>query len=293
MRQNQSEFTANQMIVAETRATVEAVARHYDELDMFYREIWGEHVHHGLWLTGNEDSSRAVMQLVEAVAGRAQIWPGAAVCDVGCGYGATARWLARKFGAQVTAVTVTPRQFDYAIALEPESANPIYILCDWLKNELAAGAFDVLIAIESIEHMRDKQRVFREAARVLKRGSRMVVCAWLASENPARWQEAQLLRPICEEGRLPEMATETELRVLMEAAGFGVERFEDLSACVQRTWLICIGRTLKEMCRRPEWRRFLLDGKSDNRVFALTMFRIWVAYVTGAMRYGMFTARLP
>jgi tocopherol O-methyltransferase len=47
------------------------------------------------------------------------------------------------------------------------------------------------------------------------------------------------------------------------------------------------------MCRRPEWRRFLLDGKSDNRVFALTMFRIWVAYVTGAMRYGMFTARLP
>ncbi len=26
-----------------------AIADHYDALDPFYRSVWGEHVHHGLW----------------------------------------------------------------------------------------------------------------------------------------------------------------------------------------------------------------------------------------------------
>ena len=33
---------------------VRGVAVHYDTLDQFYREIWGEHVHHGYWRTGHE-----------------------------------------------------------------------------------------------------------------------------------------------------------------------------------------------------------------------------------------------
>jgi tocopherol O-methyltransferase len=40
------------MIVPRTVQTAESVARHYDTLDRFYREIWGEHVHHGLWRGG-------------------------------------------------------------------------------------------------------------------------------------------------------------------------------------------------------------------------------------------------
>ena len=27
----------------------EEVADHYEDLDRIYREVWGEHVHHGLW----------------------------------------------------------------------------------------------------------------------------------------------------------------------------------------------------------------------------------------------------
>lgn len=39
----------------EERASLEAgVAGHYDALDVFYRDLWGERLHHGLWLTGRE-----------------------------------------------------------------------------------------------------------------------------------------------------------------------------------------------------------------------------------------------
>ncbi len=56
-----------------------SVADHYDELDTFYRDICGEHLHHGLWLDGNETSELAVAPLVNLVADCAQITRGARV----------------------------------------------------------------------------------------------------------------------------------------------------------------------------------------------------------------------
>ena len=41
------------------------VAGHYDELDAVYREIWGEHVHHGLWRTGRESVAEATHALAD------------------------------------------------------------------------------------------------------------------------------------------------------------------------------------------------------------------------------------
>ena len=46
------------MIVPRRAMATSDVADHYDELDVFYREVWGEHVHHGLWRTGREPAAR-------------------------------------------------------------------------------------------------------------------------------------------------------------------------------------------------------------------------------------------
>ena len=278
------------MIVPSVHTTTASVALHYDELDVFYREVWGEHVHHGLWLGGSESAERAVVQLIEHIAARAHIREGDAVCDVGCGYGGTARVLAKEFGAVVTGISITPRQIEYA-QRHPESQSPSYRLGDWLTNDFPADTFDAVIAIESTEHMSDKQRAFAEMARVLKPGGRLAVCAWLADEDAKPWQIRHLLGPICSEGRLPGMGTETEYREFIRGAGFAIDGFEDLSARVHRTWPICIWRVFVGCLRRPEWRRFLVNEDNANRVFALTMFRIWLAYATGAMRYGLFAAR--
>ncbi len=55
------------------------VARHYDTLDGLYRAVWGEHVHHGLWPSGDP------ADLARLVADRAGIGPGDRVADDGCG----------------------------------------------------------------------------------------------------------------------------------------------------------------------------------------------------------------
>ena len=58
------------MIEPKEVQTAAAVADHYDELDPFYREIWGRHVPHGYRATGRKTSQAAAEALVDLLAER-------------------------------------------------------------------------------------------------------------------------------------------------------------------------------------------------------------------------------
>jgi tocopherol O-methyltransferase len=267
--------------------TSSAVAEHYDELDEFYRDIWGDHVHHGLWLRGTETHREATLELVRRVATRARIGRGTKVCDIGCGYGATARMLAADYGAEVTGVTVSPAQFQYA-ETQPASGVSV-VLGDWLRNPLEDASFDAAIAIESSEHMPDLAGFFEQAARILRPGGRLVICAWLAHHRASSVQRRFLLQPACREGRMAHIGLFSEYRGLFERNGFRMEQEEDVSQEVKRTWPLCAGRFLARLASEPRYLRFLFNRHRRNRVFALTIFRIWLGFETGALRYGILT----
>lgn len=269
------------------------VARHYDELDGFYRELWGEHVHHGLWLTGRESVEQAVRQLVDHVVREASIGPGSAVCDVGCGYGATARQLAAEHGAEVTAITVSAHQHRYAQAQASTEGSVTYLLQDWLRNELPDETFDAVLFIESLAHMRDKPKALAEAYRVLRPGGRLVACTWLAADSVPGWARRYLLEPICQEGQLPGLPSAIDVRQKLETTGFASPSFDDLSDRVQKTWTVIIGRVLRGLLTRSDYRRYLLDRAQQNRRFALTPIRLWLGFRTGTFHYGLFTAQKP
>jgi tocopherol O-methyltransferase len=281
------------MIYPRISQTGQDVAAHYDGLDRFYREIWGEHVHHGLWRSGRESAESAVRELIDVVARHAQIKAGQVVCDAGCGYGGTARILARDYGAQVIGLTISRAQHAYATGLDPSASNPVYLLRDWCDNGLSAEQCDAVIAIESSEHMADKEAFFAEAFRVLKPAGRLVVCAWLARPGARRFEVSWLLEPICREGRLPSMGTADEYAALAERAGLELINLSDVSRAVKRTWPTCAWRAIKRLFQEPDYRRFLFLGDNPDRLFALTLFRIWLAYETGSMRYGVLTAQKP
>jgi tocopherol O-methyltransferase len=281
------------MIVPREPQTSAAIAEHYDELDPFYREIWGEHVHHGLWVTGRETPDQADEALIAHLADRLALKAGQHVCDIGCGYGATAEWLAENHGVHVTGITLSSAQLRQAQHRATGSSLLHFMEQDWLANTFEDGVFDHMIAIESSEHMPDKQRFFNEAYRTLRPGGRLAVYAWIARDDTRPWEERLLLEPICREGRLPGMGTEPEYREWAERAGFTVDGFEDLSAKVKRTWSLCVGRVAKKIVTHSHYLRYLLDARSRNRIFALSLPRIWLAYTIGSMRYGFLTAHKP
>lgn len=274
------------MIVPSALQTREDVAAHYDELDRIYRDIWGDHVHHGYWRTGNESTQEATEALVELVAEKLRLSSGQRLCDIGCGYGATAEHLAHRHGVEVTGLTVSVEQFRVA---SQRRAPLRFILRDWLSNGLPDQAFDRACAIESLAHMPDKQRFFDEASRTLRPGGRLVVCAWLASADASRFEVRHLLEPICREGRLPGMGNRAEYSRMAANAGFIEQDFEDIGTQVRKTWSICAARLLRRFLTNYSYRRMLLDREVRNRRFLLSIARIMAAYRTGAMGYGVFT----
>lgn len=92
---------------------------------------------------------------------------------------------------------------------------------------------------------------------------------------------------------MPGMGTAAEYVSLAASAGFALLDHQDVSRQVSRTWTICAKRLAHRLVTDAPTRRFLLDGNARNRVFALTLLRLIVAYRTGAMRYGIFTFRRP
>jgi tocopherol O-methyltransferase len=271
-------------------ADIAAVAAHYDDLDDLYRSLWGINLHHGYWITGKESPDEAVANLTRLVARQAALKPGDRVCDLGCGYGAAAILWHRDIGAHVTGITISEKQYRYAKLAAAGDARLDFILGDAQETALSSASFDVVTAIESSEHMRDKAKLIIEAHRLLRPGGRCVIAAWLTRDRPNFWESRYLLDPICREGRLPSMASAAEYRSMLVAAGFHDIQVSDLTRQVKHTWSVCAGRVIARFLRDPSFRRVLSDPRFTNRIFAKTVFRIWLAYQTGSMSFGLFAA---
>lgn len=273
--------------------TAESVAAHYDDLDAPYRDLWGEHLHHGLWMYSDQTPEDAARALVDLVAGFAEIRAGHAVADAGCGYGATAQILAHEYGARVVGYTVSRVQARWAQSRCHAETDPQVVLGDWLANGIPSQSQDAVLAIESVEHMVDRDAFFEQAYRVLRPGGRIVLCAWLARDHAPSWARRHLLEPIVREGRLASLPTARMHEESLARAGFRDLERRDLTRNVQRTWSVCFVRLIRRALRDHAFRRRFLSQSNEGRAFAAAIPRIWIAYRIGAMGYEIIRARKP
>src|SRR3989338_811509 len=63
----------------------EKIIEHYDLVSPYYHSLWGEHLHHGFWVTGKETKEEAQLALTKHLAETAHIKSGSEILDVGCG----------------------------------------------------------------------------------------------------------------------------------------------------------------------------------------------------------------
>ncbi|MEM7602744.1 MAG: methyltransferase domain-containing protein [Verrucomicrobiota bacterium] len=273
------------------------VASHYDELDWFYRDAWGEHLHHGYWKLGSESATAAIVQLQQEVADLAEIRPGDQVCDIGCGYGAAAMSWAKTRGAMVTGITISERQWEDASRrarqLGPKIPRPSFLHGDWLENSLKSNHFDAVVSIECLSHVENKPRFLEEASRVVKPGGAIALCVWTARRNVPRWAERRLLEPICREGRFAGLATREELEKLIAASGMQIESLQEIGPEVKKTWRVIFGRLVKRVLMRREYREFLWKQLCGDRRLVFTVLRVWIAFEAGMLNYALVKARLP
>ncbi len=216
---------------------------------MFYRLLWGRHIHHGLW-TADESPAVAQQNLTETLASLAQVRPGQTVLDVGCGMGGSTMYLAR-LGCQATGVTISPVQRRWA-AWESRwrglAVNTRWLCADADFVEFPDASFDVVLSIECTEHLFDKPQFFRRVAQWLRPGGRVAICAWLAGDRTDA-AAVDRVREICEGFFCPSLGTSVDYQSWLTDAGLQMDHALDWTERVAQTWKICEARVRRSGVR--------------------------------------------
>ena len=261
------------------------IIEHYDLVSPYYRELWGQHLHHGYWETGAETKEEAQAALTAHLAQAAQVTNGAAILDVGCGFGGSSIYLADKYQATVTGLTISPVQASMAQqAANDANATAQFLVMD-ADNITLSDKFDVVWSIEAISHFTNKFGFFTRATEMLKPGGTLALIDWFKqTELPAARHRAYIA-PI-ERGMLVELETVTNYAEMIRVAGLDVTHTDDLSQRCSKTWEISAdlikNRALWKLAsdKGIEFIRFLRSFRSMRKGFA-----------SGCFIYGMLVAR--
>jgi len=133
------------------------IATHYDLSNEFFA-LWldsGMNYSAGLFRSARESLHQAQVNKLERICRRLRLQAGHRVLDIGCGWGAFAIHAAREHGCQVTATTISERQFDEASRrIEAAGVADRVELLQSDYRELE-GRYDRVVSIEMVEAVGD------------------------------------------------------------------------------------------------------------------------------------------
>jgi len=263
------------------------IIKHYDVITPFYRSLWGEHIHHGYWIRGDESKERAQVQLIEHLARLAHVKPGSDVLDIGCGIGAGSLHLAKTYNVKATGITISRVQIEMANkAAAAEGRNVQFLLMDAEAMDFR-NQFDLLWCVESISHFERRKEFFASAAELLKPGGTFAIIDWFQKANLTPSEIRKFIAPI-EKGMLARLETMDDYESCLTSNGLKIMHREVLNENCAKTWDLCI-----DILRDKElWKIAVQHGAAFVR--HLRAFQAMRAgYASGNFVYGLFVASSP
>ncbi len=144
-----------------------SVAAHYDLGNDMYAAMLGPTMTYSCAYWRDASTLDAAQDAKhELIARKIGLEPGHHVLDIGCGWGAFARFAAERYGARVTGVTLSAAQADVARARSADL--PVEIRLQDYRE--VTGAFDRIVSVGMFEHVgpRNYRTYFDTTARLLK-----------------------------------------------------------------------------------------------------------------------------
>jgi tocopherol O-methyltransferase len=263
------------------------IVEHYDVVSPYYQSLWGENIHHGYWIRGDESKEEAQNQLTEHLAQLANLQTGCTVLDIGCGFGGSSLYLAEKYKARATGITISPVQ----VKMAQKAAAAAHLEAQFLLMDAEAldfpQPFDLLWSVESISHYHDHPAFFINAARFLKPGGVFALTDWFKKPGLSSAQTRKFIEPI-NRGMFVELETMDDYESHLLASGLQIVHREDISRQCAKSWDI----GLNVIRQKSFWALAAKMGK--DFVANLKSFQAMRAgYASGTFVCGLFVARKP
>lgn len=176
--------------------------------------------------------SRGKLATVEQ-ARLAGLRPGMHVLDIGGGLGGPARTLAAEFGCRVTVLDITAaycRAGEMLTARTGQQARVTFHCASALDMPFEPESFDVVWTQHCSMNIEDKERLYREAHRVLRAGGRLATYEIVAGPI----QPIHFPVPWASDPALSFLRPAAAMRLLIKDAGFEELVFDDKSDIARR-----------------------------------------------------------
>lgn len=213
-----------------------AIIKYYDSCEIDYKLIWklNKHgaMHFGLWDDRVRTFSQALIRENEVLAQIAKITKEDYVLDAGCGVGGSSVFLAKKIGCKVVGITLSEKQISSAkeFARKNDAADLVnFQIADFTKTNFEHGTFDVIWAIESVCHAYNKEDFVKEAARILKKGGRLIIADWFASKEDFSEKEKVLMKKWLNGWAVNSLDTQERFWEYLEKSNFKNIKFCDVT----------------------------------------------------------------
>lgn len=213
------------------------VIDYYDATHIDYRVLWvgdeNRAVHFGYYDLSARDHQSALAQMNYVLARAVDITEKDNILDAGCGYGGSAMWLAKQYGCHITGITLSPLQAakGQRYVRERQLQDNVQIMQgDYTVLPFEDDTFDVYWALESLVHADDRNKVLREACRVLRPGGRLVIAEYTLREEPAlTGQEKEYLRPWLYNWAMPQLLTKSDFTKILSENRFLEIKIQDVT----------------------------------------------------------------
>ncbi|AUS99166.1 SAM-dependent methyltransferase [Nostoc sp. CENA543] len=225
------------------------IQQFYDTSSGLWEQIWGEHMHHGYYGVdgkAKKDRRQAQIDLIEELLSWAGVKTAENILDVGCGIGGSSLYLAAKFNAQATGITLSPVQAARATERAQEanlSDKSQFLVADAQAMPFDNDTFDLVWSLESGEHMPDKTKFMQECYRVLKPGGTLIMVTWChrpTEELPLSADEQKHLEDIYRVYCLPYVISLPEYEAIARQLPLNNIRTADWSQAVAPFWNVVI-----------------------------------------------------
>ncbi|MBD2296543.1 methyltransferase domain-containing protein [Anabaena sphaerica FACHB-251] len=267
------------------------IQQFYDASSGLWEQIWGEHMHHGYYGTDGKqqkDRRQAQIDLIEELLNWSGVKDADHILDVGCGIGGSSLYLAQKFNAKSTGITLSPVQATRATqrALEANlGARSQFLVANAQEMPFADNSFDLVWSLESGEHMPDKTKFLQECYRVLKPGGTLIMVTWChrpTDQSPLTADEQKHLQDIYRVYCLPYVISLPEYEEIAHQLPLNNIRTADWSTAVAPFWNVVIDSAFT-----PQAFLGLLFSGWSTIQGALSLGLMRRGYERGLIRFGL------
>ncbi len=222
------------------------ISHHYDLGNAFY-DTWLDRsmtYSSALFTNDSDDLEAAQRNKYARVAALAGIQTGSRVLEIGCGWGGFAEYAAKEHGAEVTAITISKEQYDYAKTRISAAGLSNQVDIQLMDYRDLDGRFDSVVSIEMIEAVGEAYwpSYFDQIAKCLKSHGKAVIQMITMNDQSYEYYRSGpdfIQRYIFPGGMLPAMKVLTPTienagLCLMQAEGFGMDYARTLAMWRQR-----------------------------------------------------------